>query len=230
MTPVGASVRIIDQPVKIGRFNGALFMEAHEPLEEDNIPIKVTLEQAQQAVIAKTGPDMPGVDQAALQAAMEQVSGIPVSIGALPGSMPSGWVASPPTAMPQTETLATPDYPTTRRAPFPVETRPGAPLVYDDDPAPVDARPAYRPGYAPPYDNNRTPGYAPVAPPPAPAYPRTSEPPPIGVPPAYRPYPPHPAATPRPSSNPAVPPVGSSTSHTAPTTPSGTSTATINRL
>jgi hypothetical protein len=54
-----------------------LLLESHEPLEEDNMPIKVTLEQARQAVIAKTGPDMPGVDQAALEVAVEQVSGIP---------------------------------------------------------------------------------------------------------------------------------------------------------
>lgn len=215
MIPVGTSVRIVDQPVKVGRFNGVLFMEAHEPLEEDNIPIKVTLEQAHQVVIAKTGPDMPGVDQAALQAAMEQVSGIPVSIGARPGSMPPGPVmASPSAAMPQTETPTPLDYPTTQQTPFPVENRPGEPLVYDDDilrydnSMPAKTRPpAYRPGYAPPYNNNnRAPGYVPVAPP-APAYPGSVEPPRVGSPPAYRP----------------------STSHSIPTAPAKDPT-TINRL
>lgn len=197
MTPVGTSVRIVNQPVKVGRFNGALFMEAHEPLEEDNIPIKVTLEQAHQAVIAKTGPDMPGVDQAALQAAMEQVSGIPVSIGARPGSISPGPVAGQPTAVPHTETPVSSDYPATQQVPLPVENRPGEPLAYDDDPlhedntsVPAKVRPpAYRPGYAPPNynNNNRIPGsYAPVTPP-SPAYPGgPAEPPRIGSPPVYR--------------------------------------------
>lgn len=98
MVPVGTPVRLVDQPVKVGRLNGALLLEAHEPLEEDNIPIKVTAEQARQAVIAKTGPDMAGVDQAALDVALEQLSGIPVSIGALPGSAPpdGSTAGSPP--------------------------------------------------------------------------------------------------------------------------------------
>jgi len=96
MVPVGTPVRLIDQPVKVGRLNGALLLEAHEPLEEDNIPIKVTVEQARQAVMAKTGPEMAGVDPAALDAAIEQLSGIPVSIGALPGSAPAGPVAAAP--------------------------------------------------------------------------------------------------------------------------------------
>lgn len=49
MVPVGTPVRLVDQPVKVGWLNGALLLEAHEPLEEDNIPIKVTMEQARQA-------------------------------------------------------------------------------------------------------------------------------------------------------------------------------------
>ena len=57
MVPVGTPVRLVDQPpVKVGRFNGELFVESHEPLEEDNLPIKVTLEQAQRAIIARSAP------------------------------------------------------------------------------------------------------------------------------------------------------------------------------
>ena len=95
MVPVGTPLRMIDQPVKVGRINGHWLVEAHEPLEEDNIPIKVTLEQATQAVIAKTGPDMAGIDPAALSAAIEQLSGIPVSIAALPGATPPVAAAQP---------------------------------------------------------------------------------------------------------------------------------------
>ena len=190
MVPVGTPVRLIDQPVKVGRINGHWLVEAHEPLEEDNIPIKVTLEQASRAVIAKTGPDMSGIDQAALEAAIEQVSGIPVSIAALPGSTPPTAFQAPP-----------PSYPVDNRMPFPTEAAPGAPLVYDEDAlpyhsqSPIETRPpVYRPvptapRYAPPRPN-----YAPPYLP----YPAAAEPPPVTPSPAYRPYPPAstaPAAT-----------------------------------
>ncbi len=95
MVPVGTAVRLVDQPVKVGRFNGELYVESHEPLEEDNLPIKVTLEQAQRAIIAKIGPDMPGVDPAALEVAVEQVSGMPVAVSTLPGY---GYASPPPAA------------------------------------------------------------------------------------------------------------------------------------
>lgn len=128
MVPVGTPVRLIDQPVKVGRLNGALLLEAHEPLEEDNIPIKVTAEQARQAVIAKTGPDMPGVDQAALDVALEQLSGIPVSIGALPGAAPAESTAG---------------------LPPPPAAAPGDSPAYDQEPAygetPYRPAPAYQP-------------------------------------------------------------------------------------
>lgn len=94
MVPVGTPVRLVDQPVKVGRINGELYLEAHEPLEEDNIPIKVSKEQARQAVVAKAGPDMPGVDQAALEVAIEQLSGMPVSIAA-GYATPAGLPAAP---------------------------------------------------------------------------------------------------------------------------------------
>ena len=182
MVPVGTPLRLIDQPVKVGRINGHWLVEAHEPLEEDNIPIKVTLEQASQAVIAKTGPDMPGIDQAAFEAAIEQVSGIPVSIAALPGSTPPAAFQAPPTS----------GYPVDNRIPFPAEAAPGAPRFYDEDALLYDRQtpsvrrpPVYRPaptapGYAP-----RRPDYAPPYP-----YPVTAEPPSVTPPPVYSPYPP----------------------------------------
>ncbi|PIE83721.1 MAG: hypothetical protein CSA09_00330 [Candidatus Contendobacter odensis] len=80
MIPVGTPVRIIDQPVKVGWLNGDLFIESHEPLEENNLPIKVTLEQAQRVVSTKVGADLSGISQAALESAVEKVNGIPVAI------------------------------------------------------------------------------------------------------------------------------------------------------
>jgi L,D-transpeptidase ErfK/SrfK len=141
MVPVGTPVRLIDQPVKVGRLNGALLLEAHEPLAEDNSPIKVTVEQARQAVIAKTDPDMTGVDQAALDVALEQLSGIPVSIGALPGSMPDGSTAG---SSPQRDDPANP--PAYGRAPayseVPYRPTPGYPPNY---PSTAEPPPAYQP-------------------------------------------------------------------------------------
>lgn len=134
MVPVGTSVRLIDQPVKVGRLNGELLVESHEPLEEDELPMKVTLEQAQRAVIAKTGPDMPGVDRAALQAAVEQISGMPVSISAEPGSSslagPSASPPSPPAAYPPAE----------QRTPAPSPVAP--PSQYRPAPSMASASPA----------------------------------------------------------------------------------------
>ena len=141
MVPVGTPVRLVDQPVKVGRLNGALLLEAHEPLEEDNIPIKVTMEQARQAVIAKTGPEMAGVDQAALNAAVEQLSGSPVSIGVLPGSAPPS-----PTAA----TLPAPDDQNHSQVP-----------VYGGPPASRPA-PAYPPSHA--YSDEPPPVYPPYSP------------------------------------------------------------------
>ncbi|KAB2923999.1 MAG: L,D-transpeptidase family protein, partial [Candidatus Contendobacter sp.] len=117
MVPVGTPVRLVDQPVKVGRLNGQLMVESHAPLEEDNLPIKVTLEQAHQAVIAKTGPDMPGVDQATLELAVEQFSGIPVPISA-PVPYPVAQPASPAPAEP------TPEAPVANRTlpPYPPAT------------------------------------------------------------------------------------------------------------
>jgi L,D-transpeptidase ErfK/SrfK len=176
MAPVGTPVRIIDQPVKVGRLNGVLFLESHEPLEEDNIPIKVTLEQARQAVIAKTGPDMPGVDQPALEVAVEQLSGIPVSIST---SVPYPVVrpASPPVE-------PAIDYPVANRTPIPYPPS----TYYNSPPAPAHRpAPAMPPGYGSPY-GNPTAGY----PPPYPY-------PPASTLPAYRPAPDYPAPYPYPA-------------------------------
>jgi L,D-transpeptidase ErfK/SrfK len=149
MVQVGTPVRLIDQPVKVGQMNGVLFLESHEPLEEDNIPIKVTLEQAQRAVIAKTGPDMPGVDQAALEVAVEQISGIPVSISAAPGTYPTGQTASTPPSYgyPVEDEAPTPSIPPRRYAPPYVNPAPGYTPAYSPPtyPNPAEPPPVYRP-------------------------------------------------------------------------------------
>jgi hypothetical protein len=55
-------------------------MEFHAPLEEDNLPTKVTVDDATQAIAAKLGPDTPQVDQTTVELAVEQASGLPIAI------------------------------------------------------------------------------------------------------------------------------------------------------
>jgi L,D-transpeptidase ErfK/SrfK len=179
MVPVGAPVRLVDQPVKVGRLNGQLMVESHAPLEEDNLPIKVTLEQAHQAVIAKTGPDLTGVDQATLELAVEQVSGIPVPISA-PVRYP---VAQPARLAPAGPTF---DEPAPDRTPTPYRPY----TAYDLPPQPVyRPTPAAPPGSASPYDDPEDDVQPPYA------YPYRH--PPVSAPPAYRPDPGYPAPYPR---------------------------------
>ena len=80
MVPVGTSIQIMDAPVKVGRVNGQWLIEAHAPLEEEEIPITVTLDQAHKVISAKTGPEMAGIDLTAVDLVIEQFSGIPVAI------------------------------------------------------------------------------------------------------------------------------------------------------
>lgn len=176
MVPVGTPVRLVDQPVKVGRLNGQLMIESHAPLEEDELPIKVTLEQARQAVIAKTGPDMPGVDQATLELSVEQFSGIPVPIS-MPASYPVAQPASPPPAKPA------PAAPAANRTPIPYPPT----TAYNYPPAPVYQPAPIRPGYATPYSN------------PAADYQSPYSYPPASAPPAYRPVPAYPAPYPYPT-------------------------------
>lgn len=181
MVPVGTPVRLIDQPVKVGRINGQLMVESHSALEEDNLPIKVTLEQAHQAVIAKTGSDMAGVDQATLELAVEQVSGIPVPISA-PGAYP---VAQPANPTPAGVAVAATNEPMANRA------LPSAPPVYNAPPAPIyRPEPVAPPGAASPYYGSPAASYPPPSPYPPPAYrPAPGNPAayPYSVPPASRP-------------------------------------------
>ncbi|MBE2294081.1 MAG: L,D-transpeptidase family protein [Phycisphaerales bacterium] len=135
ITPVGTTVRLVDQPVKVGRFNGELFVESHEPLEEENLSIKVTLDQAREAIIAKTGPDMPGVDPTALEVAVEQASGIPVAVSIAPSSNQQAAAYPPPGS--RVPTYLPPRYDPYHRAPMPATPY---------QPAPT-APPAYRSSY-----------------------------------------------------------------------------------
>ncbi len=188
MVPVGTTVRIIDQPIKVGRLHGEIFVEMHEPLEEeDNPPRQITLEQAWQAVATKTGPELAGVDQTLLKVAVEQVSGIPVAITAEPGSTWDNRAAQTPPSR-----QFYPEYPTSNRPP--ISNPPSAGPYRTPYPLPRQNQSAT--AVAPP---DRS---APGGLPPDPA--RTYQGPAVGYAPQYA-YPVVPPAPYRPNANLAAP-------------------------
>jgi L,D-transpeptidase ErfK/SrfK len=79
IVPIGTPVYIVDQPVKAGWLADNLFLEVHTPLEEDELPIKVTVQDALKAVKARAKAGMP-IDMEAVELVVEQGSGIPVPV------------------------------------------------------------------------------------------------------------------------------------------------------
>lgn len=75
-------VRIVDQPVKAGWLADTLFLEAHGPLEENNTPIQVSIEEAMRMINQKVLPGT-AADMLAVQLVVEQASGLPVPISQL---------------------------------------------------------------------------------------------------------------------------------------------------
>ena len=181
MVSVGTPVRLVDQPVKVGRLNGQLMVESHAPLEEDNLPIKVTLEQAQKVVMAKTSPDMSGVDQATLELAVEQFSGIPVPISA-PISYPA-----PPAAPALVEPAPTAALANRPPSPYPPAAAYNIPPASAGRPAPSTSPGAAVVPYGSPPANDRYPYSYPSAAAPRAYQPMPNYPTLYPTPPAARP-------------------------------------------
>lgn len=78
--PVGTPVHIVNQAVKVGRLAGSLFLEAHAPLDEENIPSEVTFHKAIEVITAKAGPGAPEIDPDAVELVVDQASGLPVPV------------------------------------------------------------------------------------------------------------------------------------------------------
>jgi L,D-transpeptidase ErfK/SrfK len=82
--PVGTQVRIINQPYLAGWRDGALYLEAHQPLAEDSRRWKQSLQPMVQAVVSKA-PDQPhAVNWDTARLVAREARGIPVPVG--PGS------------------------------------------------------------------------------------------------------------------------------------------------
>jgi len=92
--PVGTAVWIVDQPYKIGRRNGDLMIEAHDPIVEPGVKSNNNLEQIISTVDAITDTlQKDTVHHHALQVALQH-SGVPMQIAEIKNNQIStgGWV------------------------------------------------------------------------------------------------------------------------------------------
>jgi len=85
---VGTPVHLLNQPVKLGWSNGTLYMEVHQPLDEDRMTYEPLLDSAMDMIEKKTKIQQITLDGAALKQALQQPTGIPVAISKSPESVP----------------------------------------------------------------------------------------------------------------------------------------------
>lgn len=78
MTPIGTSIRIIHEPLKVGFMKGAWYLEAHEPLSEPRFSNSMTTLQLDQAVKSKIA-QMP-LDWILITSVFKQARGYPERI------------------------------------------------------------------------------------------------------------------------------------------------------
>ncbi|PIE46172.1 MAG: hypothetical protein CSA45_00410 [Gammaproteobacteria bacterium] len=78
--PRGTTVRIINQPLKIGRFAGSLFMEFHSPLEEDGLSYMDNLTNALATAHNKLNFTTEGLSEQIVEAIVQEESGLPVEV------------------------------------------------------------------------------------------------------------------------------------------------------
>ncbi|MGY0399130.1 MAG: L,D-transpeptidase family protein [Ostreibacterium sp.] len=80
MVPLGETVRIINQPLKISRFAGALFMEFHPPLEEDGLSYLDNLTNALATAHKKLNFQTEGLSERTVETVVKEASGLPVHV------------------------------------------------------------------------------------------------------------------------------------------------------
>lgn len=80
VVPRGETVRIINQPLKIGRFADSLFMEFHSPLEEDGLTFQDNLNNALKTAHKKLDFQTEGLSEATVEALVKEESGLPVAV------------------------------------------------------------------------------------------------------------------------------------------------------
>jgi L,D-transpeptidase ErfK/SrfK len=82
--PKGTKVTIVNQPYLAGWRDGALYLEAHEPLTEDAKRLKGSLKPMEKALNARSGGDQMAVDWTRAEEVARAARGIPVPVS--PGS------------------------------------------------------------------------------------------------------------------------------------------------
>lgn len=80
MIPKGEAVHIVNQPLKIGRLNGQLFMEFHSPLEEDGLSFMDNLTNALTTAHEQLNFEIEGLSETTIEAIVKEESGLPVPI------------------------------------------------------------------------------------------------------------------------------------------------------
>ncbi|MEZ5504404.1 MAG: L,D-transpeptidase family protein [Halioglobus sp.] len=78
--PVGTPVHIVSEPAKVGWFGGKLYLEVHEPLEEDKIGHATLYSKAMQLIDAAQEERQVELDDEAIAQALAEQTGMPVPI------------------------------------------------------------------------------------------------------------------------------------------------------
>lgn len=82
--PVGTKVQIVNQPIKVGWLAGALFMEVHPPMDEDQDKyqdiINAAFNTIADAIAGTANEQHVALSGSAIKAAVQEQSGIPVMI------------------------------------------------------------------------------------------------------------------------------------------------------
>lgn len=84
--PVGTPVRVVDQPIKLGRKKGQLYVEVHpsliqvDELEETGVAKPDPLPDQTDRILVAAGDDIPRLDWSAVDRALRERSGLPIRI------------------------------------------------------------------------------------------------------------------------------------------------------
>lgn len=80
VVPVGTTVHIVKQPIKVGWLNNVLYVEAHPDLEGEEMGQEQRYAVALNLIRKATQEEMPEIDQKALNQALKDLDGEPVAI------------------------------------------------------------------------------------------------------------------------------------------------------
>lgn len=121
LVSVGTTVRLVNQPIKLGWMGDDLYIEVSQPLDEDRMSFQELYARAMDQVAKKTAKRPVSLDTEALKAAVSEPTGIPVRISSAgPAAMPvSAPVLDerPLQSSPETEPAPRDEYYPTEEAP-----------------------------------------------------------------------------------------------------------------